>query len=383
MDSCDVLIVGAGPAGSTCAWRLRDAGLDVAIVDKEHFPRDKVCGGWLTPAVFQTLGVSPEEYRAGRVFQPVTHFLTSIIGGPTIETSYSQPVSYGIWRREFDQFLLDRAEARLLEPRQIRALHKGPKGWLINNDIRANLVVGAGGHFCPVARYLGSRPSMEHSIHAQEAEWEMDIRNADTCSVRGNTPELFFSPDMRGYGWCFRKGRRLNVGFGRLNEHHLAKHATEFREHLQNRRCINTMMPSSFRGHAYLLRSTATRPCVSDGLLLVGDSAGLAFSASGEGILPAVESGILAADVILAANGNYSERTLAPYADALTARFGPPMPSLSARLAGSIPAPLLCGMLKRLMRNRGFVERIVLDRWFLHKARPPQGFEGALEPWRE
>lgn len=380
MDSCDVLIVGGGPAGSTCAWRLRDAGLDVALVDKEPFPRDKVCGGWVTPAVFHTLGVSLDDYRTGRVLQPVTRFLTSIIGGPTLETSYSEPVSYGIWRREFDQFLLDRAAVRVLEPRQIRALHRDRKCWLVNNEIRAKLVVGAGGHFCPVARYLGSRPSMEHSIHAQEAEWEMDIRNADMCSVRGNTPELFFNSDMRGYGWCFRKGRRLNVGFGRLNEHHLSKHATEFRDYLQNRRCINTMMPASFRGHAYLLRSTATRPCIADGLMLVGDAAGLAFSASGEGILPAVESGILAADVILAANGEYDERTLSPYADALTVRFGPALPSLSAKLAGSIPSPLLRAMLRRLMRHRGFVEHIVLDRWFLHKSRRSQGSEGALEP---
>ena len=55
MHSCDVLIVGGGPAGSTCAWQLVRAGLDVLVMDKHIFPRDKVCAGWITPAVIESL----------------------------------------------------------------------------------------------------------------------------------------------------------------------------------------------------------------------------------------------------------------------------------------------------------------------------------------
>ncbi len=65
MDACDVLIVGGGPAGSSCAWRVRNAGLDVAILDKQVFPRDKVCGGWITPAVLDELEIDLGEYVAG------------------------------------------------------------------------------------------------------------------------------------------------------------------------------------------------------------------------------------------------------------------------------------------------------------------------------
>ncbi len=61
---CDVLIVGGGPAGSTCARELRIAGWDVVVADRARFPRDKVCAGWLTPRVFQLLELDPEEYRA-------------------------------------------------------------------------------------------------------------------------------------------------------------------------------------------------------------------------------------------------------------------------------------------------------------------------------
>ena len=81
MDSCDVLIVGGGPAGSTLAWKLRNRGLDVMILDKSAFPRDKVCAGWITPATTDLLHIDTDEYARQRVLQPITGFRTGIIGG--------------------------------------------------------------------------------------------------------------------------------------------------------------------------------------------------------------------------------------------------------------------------------------------------------------
>src|SRR4029077_11096078 len=116
MDCCDVLIVGGGPAGSSCAGGLRDSGLDVAILDKQRFPRDKVCGGWITPQVLNALRIDPVAYGAGRTLQPITSFRTGSIGSRApIHTDYGRPVSYGIRRREFDDYLLRRSAARLHE----------------------------------------------------------------------------------------------------------------------------------------------------------------------------------------------------------------------------------------------------------------------------
>src|SRR5205085_1102307 len=67
MDSLDVLIVGGGPAGSSCAWKVRRSGLTVGVLDKQTFPRNKVCGGWITPAVLEELDIEPAEYAQGRV----------------------------------------------------------------------------------------------------------------------------------------------------------------------------------------------------------------------------------------------------------------------------------------------------------------------------
>src|SRR5690349_12740904 len=75
VESCDVLIVGGGPAGSSCAWRLKQAGLDVLVLDKSVFPRDKVCAGWVTPQVTEALQFDLNDYkRRDRTFQPITGF---------------------------------------------------------------------------------------------------------------------------------------------------------------------------------------------------------------------------------------------------------------------------------------------------------------------
>jgi flavin-dependent dehydrogenase len=74
VDTCDVVIVGGGPAGSACASRVCQAGPDVVVVDKAMFPRDKVCAGWITPQVLNDLEIDSDDYRKRRTFQPITAF---------------------------------------------------------------------------------------------------------------------------------------------------------------------------------------------------------------------------------------------------------------------------------------------------------------------
>ena len=80
MIRCDALIVGGGPAGSTCARTLRRADWNVVVADRAAFPRDKVCAGWLTPGVFPLLELDPDEYRAaGLTLQEISAFRTGVI----------------------------------------------------------------------------------------------------------------------------------------------------------------------------------------------------------------------------------------------------------------------------------------------------------------
>src|SRR5262249_55373950 len=151
--------------------KLRHSGLDVAILDREVFPRNKVCGGWITPAILTELEIDSADYAQGRIFQPITGFRTGCIGGPAPEKHYSAPVSYGILRREFDDYLLKRSGARLLQGVSLRSLERAGEEWIVNGEIRSRLVVGAGGHFCPVARLTGAKAGADTVVVAQEAEF--------------------------------------------------------------------------------------------------------------------------------------------------------------------------------------------------------------------
>lgn len=363
MESCDVLIVGGGPAGSSCAWRLREQGLDVMVMDKSQFPRDKVCAGWITPAVLDALRFDTESYAQHHVLQPITAFRTGLINGRELQTRYPSTVSYGIRRCELDDYLLKRSGARLRLGEALNSLKRSSNGWIVNDAISTPLVIGAGGHFCPVARFMGAElGASEPIIAAKEIEFEMSPAQQDICQVQGDTPELYFCQDLKGYGWCFRKGRYLNIGLGREGNAHLSEHLKTFCDFLKQRGRIPQDTPENFHGHAYLLYGHAVRKQIDDGMLLIGDAAGLAYPQSGEGIRPAVESGLMAADTIMQAEGNYSLEQLSPYTRQLVSRFGPVI--APSRGKPDFLRNILSGV---LLNNRVFTRHILLDRWFLHK----------------
>jgi menaquinone-9 beta-reductase len=375
MDSCEVLIVGGGPAGSSCARRLREAGIETVILDKATFPRDKVCGGWITPAVVEELEIDLAEYGRGRVLQLITGFRISRMGDADVKTDYGQAVSYGVRRFEFDDYLLRRSGARLILGKALSSVERAGDGWIVNGEvtngeIRARMLIGAGGHFCPVARHLGASARKEEAVAAQEIEFEMTAEQRGACAIRGDAPELYFCADLKGYGWCFRKGDFLNIGLGRLDAHSLPGHVSEFVQGLKRSGKIGFDLPAAMRGHAYLIFRETKRPVVGDGVLLIGDAAGLAYSQSGEGIRPAIESGLLAAKAIIAAGGEYTRERLESYREMLAARFGEVMPDWSTRIGRKLPAQVMQSVARVLLGTRWFSRRVVLDRWFLHADEP-------------
>ncbi len=363
MDSCDVLIVGAGPAGSSCAWGLRSSGLDVMILDKSRFPREKICGGWITPAVFHMLRVSPEEYGRMRVLQSITGFKVGCIGEDGVDVGYSQVVSYGIRRCEFDEYLLRRCGTRCQEETEVRSIERADNGWVINGEIRARMLVGAGGHFCPVSGYLPG-PEVGQPVVAQELEFQMNSKQAASCTVRAEVPELYFCNDMQGYGWCFRKGDYLNIGLGRLDPRCLPGHVRRFCGTLKEKGKLPIDAPNEFRGHAYFLFGRSPRRLITDASILIGDAAGLAYPQSGEGIRPAVQSGLLAAEVIQTAAGDYSYNRLQTYSVQLVHRLGRQQESLES-IAHHLPSRIRNACARLLFANQTFCRRVVADNWFL------------------
>jgi geranylgeranyl reductase family protein len=367
METCDVLIIGGGPAGSTCAWQLREAGLDVVVMDRATFPRDKVCAGWITPQVIDALALDVGEYRQGRTFQPITGFKVGLLGSDReVETQYRRPVSFGIRRFEFDHYLLNRSGARLRLGTGLSSFRHDDDRWIVNDAIAAPLLIGAGGHFCPVAHGLNPVQGRSSLVAAQEAEFPLDEAAAAAWPVSPETPELYFCRDMKGYGWCFRKGEYLNVGLGRLDGGSLTSARAEFMTFLRSRHETPAEPPTPWRGHAYLVAQPPRRAVIGRGVLLVGDAAGLAYPESGEGIRPAVESGLLAAAAIIGAGGRYTRERLEPYEQSLHARFGRPE---SRPLSRVIPPAITGPLLPRLLGTPWFVRHLILDRWFLRADR--------------
>ena len=136
--------------------------------------------------------------------------------------------------------------------------------------------------------------------------------------------------------------------------------------------------PEKFHGHAYLLYPHAIREVIKDGVLLIGDAAGLAYPQSGEGIRPAVESALLAAQVISTCDGDFQQTRLQSYYVKLVARFGERQPK--AGLLERLPPGVKQALAGKLMQTRWFTRHIVLDRWFLHSQQAPLSGQDSLNP---
>ena len=365
MENYEVLIVGAGPAGSTCARLLAEAGLSVLLIDRDRFPRDKPCAGWITPAVLETLHIDPQLYRRERLLQEIREFRTGAIYGSEVVTDYRRTVSYGIRRGEFDHFLLLRSTAPCILGEPVASLERRGGGWLVNGRIKARLVIGAGGHHCPVARALGAQPARESTITAMVAEYELQEEQLARYELPAGWTALSFTRDLKGYGWLLRKGKFLNIGLGSLAGGNLREQVLNFCAYHQGRGHLPAEALRHLQGHAYLpYRNGGGRRLVGDGALLIGDAAGVSYPESGEGILPAVESAVMAAQAVLRAAGDYRQEKLDHYTAAVAARFAG-----KGAGSGSFALPAAVNRLgaAAILSNGWLTRHLVLDRWFLHR----------------
>ena len=235
------------------------------------------------------------------------------------------------------------------------------------------MLVGAGA--ISVRRPAPGRKELKTpAVVAQEIEVALTPEQLQECPVEPGVPYLHFCPDLKGYGWFFRKGNYLNVGLGREDDEKLSDHVAAYAEGLKAADRIPRDLPLRFPGHAYLLYPRSQRPLIDDGVVLVGDAAGTAYSPSGEGIRPAVESSLIAGDLIATLRGDYRRERLEPYKTRFTARFGH---KATRSIADLLPAGLKRLVAGRLMAWGWFARRVVVDQWFLRRCRAGVAARGA------
>ncbi|HEX2690321.1 MAG TPA: NAD(P)/FAD-dependent oxidoreductase [Kofleriaceae bacterium] len=294
----DVLVIGGGPAGSTCARVLGAGGARVAVIDRAEFPRVKLCAGWLSPAIWDVLELTPAAYPRGLWEWHTCHVHYR-------GKDHAVPChGWFIRRYEFDDFLLHRTGASLYLGTSVKQIERDADGLWSIGGLRAKYLVGAGGTHCPVARMRAPvRP--RRAVGAQELELQTDAAAvARTRLGKDGEPELLLFEDVGGYGWNIPKSDWINVGCGTLaaTAARSAWHTTH--DHL---RAAGHIPPGAepqldhLKGHSYFLFDPLHLDAAyGENTFLVGDSLGLAHPITAEGILPATVSGRHAAEAILA-----------------------------------------------------------------------------------
>ncbi|HSM75219.1 MAG TPA: NAD(P)/FAD-dependent oxidoreductase [Desulfobacterales bacterium] len=293
MIRADVIIVGGGPAGSSCAWQLRRRGIDCLILDKAAFPRPKLCAGWVTPQV-----VSDLEIDIGAYPHRILTFKVMRVHLFGLELKVRSP-QHSIRRFEFDDWLLKRSGARVIT-HAVKRIAPRSGGYEIDGRFQCDYLVGAGGNICPVYRSLFREfEPRAKRLQVAALEQELPYRWRD-----GDCHLWFFEKGLPGYSWYVPKQNGyLNLGVGGMVQGlrqmggTLQQYWGKLVARLHREGLVDENLRLTPQGHTYYLRG-GERITRRGNAFLAGDAAGLATRDLGEGIGPAVRSGILAADAI-------------------------------------------------------------------------------------
>ena len=347
----DVIVVGAGPAGATTAFYLAQSGLDVLVLEKSRFPREKVCGDGLTPRAVKALvgmGISVTEQDGW-----VRNKGLRVIGaGKRLELPWPELASYPGYglvraRTDFDETLARRAQqagARLLEgvtvtgpvmderAGRITGVTARPEGEEGERTYSARVVVAADGNSSRLSVAMGLRKRDDRPLGVAVRTYYQTRRHDD--DYLESWLDLWDGDRLLpGYGWIFGMGDGTsNVGLGLLNTS-AAFGNTDY--HALLRKWLKAMpaewgfteenRTAPVRGAALPMGFNRT-PHYHQGLLLVGDAGGMVNPFNGEGIAYAMESGeILARTIVQAlarARRAETERVLAGYPHALSQAYG-------------------------------------------------------------
>jgi geranylgeranyl reductase family protein len=297
----DVIVVGAGPGGSTAARFCSKAGLKTLVIEKEQLPRYKPCGGCLSTKTVHLLG-----FDLGPVIENTIYGakFTYRLKDPFFIES-KDPISFLVMRDRFDQLLVKKAledGAELFEGERVTRVEEKASGVEVElgkgKRFHCRYLIGADGAESIVARSLSSQKNDENGI-AIESEIPFDS-SIDFPQRELQFIHLDFGRIPNGYGWVFPKKEWLSIGIGgmfretkKINPHQYFNTFLKGLEYIpegKTGKVIGHVLPSFYNENQK----------VSQGrILLIGDAAHLMDPLQGEGIYYAIRSGMLAAEAIM------------------------------------------------------------------------------------
>ncbi len=337
MPRFDVIVVGAGPAGTTAARELAGSGVSVLVLDRARFPRYKACGGGIPQRTERMLPFPIDSV----IEDSVRHLEVAYRGGMRFRRDSGAPFAHMVMRDRFDDLLLSYAKAAGAEFRPettVRAVEQNDAGIRVIADgfeAEASFLVCADGAHSPAGKMAGLGAGI-----AECAAWEVEV-SAPAATLRHYRATALIELGYRpwGYAWLFPKANNLSIGVvvppgqaGRMKDY--------VRAYLR-RLGLENAPAEIARGHKIRFRRGG-ECIVGDRALLAGDAGGLADEFTEEGIGYAVHSGRLAARNVLRALGGGGD--LAGYERDVDAEI---MPELrAARLIGY----MFYGMLRHAPR---------------------------------
>lgn len=377
-----IIIIGAGPAGSTTALALAKKGIPCLLLDQSEFPRDKVCGDALSGKVLLTLkridpllvdGLAAQEHTLD------SHGVTFVAPNGKVlkvpfrrEDNKEKPPGYISRRYDFDNWLFNEAKkANGVETKlnvRIEKFRREGKDWIISDKeekhvYRTSLLIAADGAHSRFAKEVGGIQMEDEHYCAGLRAYYKGVKDLDPNGYI----ELHFVKDfLPGYFWIFPlPNGYANVGVG-MRSDVVSKKKVNLKEDMLRlireyepirSRFEGAEMEGPIRGYGLPLGSKK-RPLSGDGFILLGDAGSLIDPFTGEGIGNAMISALKAAEAIEALNGNYSAAALQMYDDSVYKRLWPEL-SLSKKMQELVKYPWLFNLVvNKAVRSKTLRETI-------------------------
>jgi geranylgeranyl reductase family protein len=333
----DVVIVGAGPAGSTAAKFLSEKGIKVLLLDKSKFPRDKSCGGGIPVRVLKKFKFIEEKdliesyIYGGCVYSPSQKY--------KVKLQKNEPLSAMVLRKKFDYGLVKiaiDAGTTFIDGKCAAGIQIFPDKAKISftdkTSIESEIVIGADGVWSAVAKQSGLSQNCKNIGMSIVCEYAMSPKMLDYYFTEKRIAYIHLNiGGIKGYGWVFPKKKHVNLGIcefesintKRNNKLNFKKVYESYVQILKENKVIpNNLKIGKIKGAALPIRPL--EKTYADRVILCGDAAGLINPSTGAGIDYAMTSGKIAANVIADAleAGVTTEKFLSKYQKIWKKDFG-------------------------------------------------------------